>query len=85
MRAAVLEALQQPLVVKEVPDPACPPNGAVVRTEAEGHVPAHGFHKDPIEFLAEERLPSDLVRNLEIGFPGMLGAFGRQGDAAGRA
>ncbi|HTY54661.1 MAG TPA: zinc-dependent alcohol dehydrogenase family protein [Candidatus Binataceae bacterium] len=36
MRAAVLEALQQPLVVKEVPDPACPPNGAVVRTEAEG-------------------------------------------------
>ena len=36
MRAAVMEALRQPLVVKEVPDPQCPPNGAIIRTEAEG-------------------------------------------------
>jgi D-arabinose 1-dehydrogenase-like Zn-dependent alcohol dehydrogenase len=36
MRAAVLEALRKPLVVKEMPDPQCPPNGAVIRTEAEG-------------------------------------------------
>jgi len=36
MRAAVLEALRKPLVVKEMPDPQCPPNGAVIKTEAEG-------------------------------------------------
>ncbi len=36
MRAAVMEALRQPLVVKDVPDPQCPPDGAIIRTEAEG-------------------------------------------------
>jgi D-arabinose 1-dehydrogenase-like Zn-dependent alcohol dehydrogenase len=36
MRAAVMEALRQPLVVKDVPDPQCPPNGAIIRVEAEG-------------------------------------------------
>jgi D-arabinose 1-dehydrogenase-like Zn-dependent alcohol dehydrogenase len=36
MRAAVMEAVRKPLVVKEVPDPKCPPNGVIVRTEAEG-------------------------------------------------
>ncbi len=36
MRAAVLEALRKPLVIKDVPDPQCAPNGAIVRTEAEG-------------------------------------------------
>ena len=36
MKAAVVEAFSKPLVVKEVPDPACPPNGVIVRSEAEG-------------------------------------------------
>jgi D-arabinose 1-dehydrogenase-like Zn-dependent alcohol dehydrogenase len=36
MRAAVMESLRQPLVVKDVPDPHCPPDGAIIRTEAEG-------------------------------------------------
>lgn len=36
MRAAVMEAFSRPLVVKEVPDPPCPPNGAIVRVEANG-------------------------------------------------
>ena len=36
MRAAVMEAVREPLVVQDVPDPACPPDGAVVRVEANG-------------------------------------------------
>jgi D-arabinose 1-dehydrogenase-like Zn-dependent alcohol dehydrogenase len=36
MRAAVVEALSQPLVVREVPDPECPPDGAIVRVGANG-------------------------------------------------
>lgn len=36
MKAAVLEALRKPLVVKNVRDPECSPTGAIVRTEAEG-------------------------------------------------
>ncbi|MGD0072898.1 MAG: zinc-dependent alcohol dehydrogenase family protein [Candidatus Binataceae bacterium] len=36
MRAAVMEALRQPLVVREMPDPQCASDGAIIRTEAEG-------------------------------------------------
>jgi D-arabinose 1-dehydrogenase-like Zn-dependent alcohol dehydrogenase len=36
MRAAVMEAVRQPLTVREVPDPQLPPDGAIIRTEAEG-------------------------------------------------
>jgi len=36
MRAAVMEAIRKPLVVKEVPDPQLPANGAILRAEAEG-------------------------------------------------
>jgi D-arabinose 1-dehydrogenase-like Zn-dependent alcohol dehydrogenase len=36
MRAAVMEAVRKPLVVKEVPDPSCPANGVILRAEAEG-------------------------------------------------
>jgi D-arabinose 1-dehydrogenase-like Zn-dependent alcohol dehydrogenase len=36
MRAAVLEAVRKPLVVKDMPDPKCPPNGVILRAEAEG-------------------------------------------------
>src|SRR6202007_1736254 len=36
MRAAVMEAVRKPLVVKEMPDPSCPPNGVLLRAEAEG-------------------------------------------------
>jgi len=36
MRAAVVEALNQPLVVQQVPDPECPPDGAIVRVAANG-------------------------------------------------
>jgi D-arabinose 1-dehydrogenase-like Zn-dependent alcohol dehydrogenase len=36
MRAMLLEEFKAPMPVKEIPDPACPPNGAIVRVEAEG-------------------------------------------------
>ena len=36
MRAAVLEELRKPLVVRDMPDPTPLPNGAVVRVEANG-------------------------------------------------
>ncbi len=36
MRAAVMEAVRAPLVVREVPDPECPSHGAVIRVEANG-------------------------------------------------
>jgi D-arabinose 1-dehydrogenase-like Zn-dependent alcohol dehydrogenase len=36
MRAAVMEAVRAPLVVREVPEPACPRHGAIVRVEANG-------------------------------------------------
>ena len=36
MRAAVMEAIRKPLVVRDVPDPQLPPNGAILRAEAEG-------------------------------------------------
>jgi len=36
MRAAVVEALNQPLVVRDIPDPSCPPDGAIVRVGANG-------------------------------------------------
>ena len=36
MKAAVMEAIRKPLVVNDVPDPQCPPNGAIIKTGAEG-------------------------------------------------
>jgi D-arabinose 1-dehydrogenase-like Zn-dependent alcohol dehydrogenase len=36
MRAAVMEGIRQPLVVRDVPDPSPPANGVVVRVEANG-------------------------------------------------
>ncbi len=36
MRAAVIEALNRPLVVREVPEPECPPDGAILRVGANG-------------------------------------------------
>jgi len=36
MKAAVMEAVRKPLVVKDVPDPSCPTNGVIIRAEAEG-------------------------------------------------
>lgn len=36
MRAAVFERFNQPLTVREVPDPACPPDGALVKVAACG-------------------------------------------------
>jgi D-arabinose 1-dehydrogenase-like Zn-dependent alcohol dehydrogenase len=36
MKAAVMEGIRQPLVVREVPDPTPPANGVVVRVEANG-------------------------------------------------
>lgn len=36
MHAAVIEALGQPLVVRSVPDPRCPPDGAIIRVGANG-------------------------------------------------
>lgn len=36
MKAAVLEELRKPLVVRDVPDPETPPDGAIVRVEANG-------------------------------------------------
>jgi len=36
MRAAVVEELNRPLVVQNVPDPECPPDGAIVRVGANG-------------------------------------------------
>ena len=36
MKAAVMEAVRKPLVVQDVQDPKCPPNGVIIRAEAEG-------------------------------------------------
>src|SRR5579885_3067987 len=36
MKAAVMEAIRKPLVVRDMPDPQCPPNGAIIKTAAEG-------------------------------------------------
>lgn len=36
MRAAVIEELGKPLVVQNVPDPECPPDGAILRVGANG-------------------------------------------------
>src|SRR5205085_4150638 len=36
MKAAVMEGIRQPLVVREVPDPKPPEGGVVVRVEANG-------------------------------------------------
>ena len=36
MRAAVMEAIRKPLVVRDMPDPELPSNGAILRAEAEG-------------------------------------------------
>ncbi|MFL6603367.1 MAG: zinc-binding dehydrogenase [Steroidobacteraceae bacterium] len=36
MRAAVVEALNEPLVLRQVPDPECPADGAIVRVGANG-------------------------------------------------
>lgn len=36
MRAAVIEQLNQPLMIRDVPDPGCPPDGAIVRVGANG-------------------------------------------------
>jgi len=36
MKAAVMEAVRKPLVVKEMPDPKCPSDGVILRSEAEG-------------------------------------------------
>ncbi len=39
MKAAVMEGVRKPLVVRDMPDPQCPPNGAILKTAAEGHLP----------------------------------------------
>ena len=31
MKAAVMEAVRKPLVVRDMPDPQCPPNGVIIR------------------------------------------------------
>ncbi|MEL5955722.1 alcohol dehydrogenase catalytic domain-containing protein [Streptomyces sp. CLV115] len=36
MRAAVIEELNKPLVIRDVPDPECPPDGAILRVGANG-------------------------------------------------
>lgn len=36
MRAAVMEGVREPLVVRELPDPECAAHGAVIRVEANG-------------------------------------------------
>ncbi|MFJ4091660.1 alcohol dehydrogenase catalytic domain-containing protein [Kitasatospora sp. NPDC089913] len=36
MRAAVIEELHRPLVLRDVPDPVCPPDGAIVKVGANG-------------------------------------------------
>jgi D-arabinose 1-dehydrogenase-like Zn-dependent alcohol dehydrogenase len=36
MRAAVIEELNKPLVIQNVPDPICPPDGAILRVGANG-------------------------------------------------
>jgi D-arabinose 1-dehydrogenase-like Zn-dependent alcohol dehydrogenase len=36
MKALVLEELKKPLVVREMPDPECSPNGVIIRVEANG-------------------------------------------------
>jgi D-arabinose 1-dehydrogenase-like Zn-dependent alcohol dehydrogenase len=36
MKAMVLEAYSEPMVVKEFPNPQCPPHGAIVRVEGSG-------------------------------------------------
>ena len=36
MRAAVVEELNEPLVIQNVPDPKCPPDGAIIRVGANG-------------------------------------------------
>ena len=36
MRAAVVEELNQPLIIRTVPDPECPPDGAILRVGANG-------------------------------------------------
>ncbi|MCL8207769.1 MAG: zinc-dependent alcohol dehydrogenase family protein [Actinomycetia bacterium] len=36
MKAMVLEAFRSPLVVREVPDPTTPPDGVIIRVEANG-------------------------------------------------
>jgi alcohol dehydrogenase len=36
MKAAVFEGYLKPLVVRDVPDPKCPPDGALVKVEANG-------------------------------------------------
>ena len=36
MKAAVFNAFQQPLEIRNVPDPNCPPGGVVLRVEACG-------------------------------------------------
>jgi len=36
MKAMVMEAVGKPMVVKEVPEPKCPPDGVIVRVEGSG-------------------------------------------------
>ena len=36
MKAMVMEAVGKPMVVKEVPEPKCPPDGAIMRVEGSG-------------------------------------------------
>jgi hypothetical protein len=52
MRAAVMEGIRKPLVVRDVPDPTPAPNGAVIRVEANG-ISSHRWHPDRrLELLA---------------------------------
>jgi D-arabinose 1-dehydrogenase-like Zn-dependent alcohol dehydrogenase len=36
MRTAVFEEMNRPLVIQDVPDPKCPPAGAIIRVGANG-------------------------------------------------
>ena len=39
MKAAVMEGVRKPLVVRDMPDPQCPPNGAILEDRRGRHLP----------------------------------------------
>jgi hypothetical protein len=83
VRRVLAQVLEQQLLLERARHPA--DQDAAPALVAVLHVALQRVAQDPVDLDAEQRLPGDQVRDLDVRLPRVLRALGRQRHAAGRA